>query len=49
MGMATNSILPQYCLRAATRGGGVLLGLLRVFLVASEVSREPNLYEDEGA
>jgi len=28
---------------------GLLLGLLRVFLVASEVSREPNLYEDEGA
>jgi hypothetical protein len=25
--------------------GGVILGLLRVFLVASEVSGEPNLYE----
>ena len=29
--------------------GGGLLGLLRVFLVVSEVPREPNLYEDEGA
>ena len=29
--------------------GGVLLGLLRVFLVASEVPGKPNLYEDEGA
>ena len=29
--------------------GGVLLGLLRVFLVASEVSGEPNLYENEDA
>ena len=28
--------------------GGVLLVLLRVFLVAFEVSGEPNLYEDEG-
>ncbi len=28
---------------------GVLLGLLRVFLVASEVSREPNLYDNYGA
>ena len=48
LGMATNSNLSQYFLRAATRGG-VLLGLLRVFLVASDVSGEPNLYEDEGA
>jgi len=30
-------------------GGGVLLGLLRVFLVASEVPGESDLYEDEGA
>ena len=29
--------------------GGVLLGLLRVFLVAYEVSREPDLYKNEGA
>jgi len=28
---------------------GVIIGLLRVFLVASEVPGEPNLYEDEGA
>jgi len=46
--MATNSTRPQYCLKAATRGG-VLLDLLRVFLVASDVTEEPNLYEDEGA
>ena len=49
IGMATNSTLPQYYRRAATRGGGVLLGLLRVFLVASEVPGESNLCEDEGA
>ena len=29
--------------------GGVLIGLFRMFLVASEVSGEPNLYEDEDA
>ena len=29
--------------------GGVLLGLIRVFIVASEVPGVPNLYEDEGA
>lgn len=29
--------------------GGVLLVILRVFLVASEVPGEPNLYENEGA
>jgi hypothetical protein len=29
--------------------GGVLLGLLCVLLVASEVSRESNLFENEGA
>ena len=29
--------------------GGVLLDLLRVFLVASEVPGEPSLYEDEGS
>ncbi len=29
--------------------GGVLFGLLRMFLVVIEVSGEPNLYEDEGA
>jgi hypothetical protein len=29
--------------------GGLFLGLLRVFLFASEVPGEPNLYEDEGA
>ena len=29
--------------------GGYLLGLLRVFLVASEISGETNLYENEGA
>ncbi len=29
--------------------GVLLLGLLRVFLVASEVSGEPNLNENEGA
>jgi hypothetical protein len=28
---------------------GVLLGILRVFLVASEVPGEHNLYEDEAA
>ena len=28
--------------------GGVLLGLLHVFLVTSEVPGEANLYEDEG-
>jgi hypothetical protein len=27
----------------------VLLGLIRVFLVTSEVPGKPNLYEDEGA
>ena len=29
--------------------GEVLIGLLRVFLVASEVPGEPNLCEDDGA
>ena len=29
--------------------GGVFLSLLRVFVVASEVPGEPNLYEDENA
>jgi len=29
--------------------GGVLLVIIRVFIVASEVPGEPNLYENEGA
>ncbi len=46
IGMATNYTRPHYFLRAATRK--VLLCLLLVFLVASEVSREPYLNEYEG-
>ena len=48
MGVATNSTLPPISLEGRV-DGGVLIGLLRVFLVASEVSGEHNLYEDEGA
>ena len=40
---------PSQILLEGRGEGGVLLGILRVFLVASEVSGEPNLYEDEVA
>jgi len=49
IGKATNSTRPQYFLRAAIRGGGVLLGLLVEFDVATEVPSEADLDEDEGA
>jgi len=48
IGMAINSIL-FHNIVGGPRRGGVLLGLLRVFLVASEVPGESNLCEDEGA
>ena len=47
--MATSFYLPRTLLEGRDEGGGVILGLLRVFLVESEVSGEPNFYEDEGA
>jgi len=48
IGMATNSTLPQYCPRAATRGK--YFSVLSVcFTVASEVPGKPNFYEVEGA
>ena len=40
---------PPIMLEGRDEGRVVLLGLLRVFLVASEVSGEPNLCEDEDA
>ena len=49
MGMLTKSPPPKYFLRAATRGGGELVGLLCVLFVALEVSGESSLYENEGA
>ncbi len=44
-----DEFLPFPMLLEGRDEGKVLLALLRVFLVASEVPGEPNLYEDEGA
>ena len=40
---------PSSLLSEGREEGEVFLGLLRVFLVTSEVPGKPNLYEDEGA
>jgi hypothetical protein len=46
MGLAMNSTLPQYFLRAVTRGG-VFLGLLREFGIAAEYFAESDFDENE--
>ena len=47
--VADDKLHPPPMLSEGHEEGGILIGLLRVFLVASEISGEPNIYESEGA